>query len=82
MCVIDIFSKHNWMDTLKDKRGITFTDAFQKMLNESGQKLNEIWVAKSSEFYNEVLKSWLQSNNIEMYLTRNEGKSVVAEKFI
>ena len=26
--------------------------------------------------------SWLQDNNIEMYSTHNEGKSVVAERFI
>ena len=28
------------------------------------------------------MKSWLQDNDIEMYLTHNEGKSVVAERFI
>ena len=28
------------------------------------------------------MKSWLQDNNTEMYLTHNEGKSVIAERFI
>ena len=28
------------------------------------------------------MKSWLQDNDIEMYSTHNEGKSVVAERFI
>ena len=28
------------------------------------------------------MKAWLQNNNIEIYLTHNEGKSVVAETFI
>ena len=28
------------------------------------------------------MKTWLQNNNIEMYSTRNERKSVVAEGFI
>ena len=28
------------------------------------------------------MKSFLQNNNIEMYLTHNEGKSVIAEIFI
>ena len=28
------------------------------------------------------MKSWLQDNNIEIYSTHNEGKSVVAERFI
>ena len=35
-----------------------------------------------SEFYNRSMKSWLQDNNIEMYSTHNQGKSVVAERFI
>ena len=37
---------------------------------------------KSSEFYNRPLKSWLEKNDIEMYSTHNEGKSVFAERFI
>ena len=28
------------------------------------------------------MKSWLDKNNIEMYTTYNEGKSVVAETFM
>ena len=46
------------------------------------KKKNKIWVDKGSEFYNRSMKSWLEKNNIEMYSTHNEGKSVVAERFI
>ena len=28
------------------------------------------------------MKSWLEKNDIEIYSTNNEGKSVVAERFI
>ena len=28
------------------------------------------------------MKSFLQNNNVEMYLTYNQGKSFVAEKFV
>ena len=28
------------------------------------------------------MKSWLEKNDIEMYSTHNEGKFVVAERFI
>ena len=38
-----------------------------------------MWVDKGSEFYN---KSWPQNNNIEMYSTHNEVKSIAAERFI
>ena len=39
-------------------------------------------VDKGSEFYNAFLKKWLRGNDIVMYSTHNEGKSVVAERFI
>ena len=39
-------------------------------------------VDQGSEFYNQDFKKCLSSNNIIMYSTYNEGKSVVAERFI
>ena len=67
---------------LKDKKGISIVNAFQKILDKSGHKPNKIWVDKGSEFYNNSFKKWLKDNDIEMYLIHNEGKSVVAERFI
>ena len=31
---------------------------------------------KGSEFYNKLMKSWLEKNDIEMYSIHNEGTSV------
>ena len=59
-----IFSKYAWVIPLKDKKGTTITNAFQKFLNDSRKKTNKIWVDKGSEFYNRSRKSWLQDNNI------------------
>ena len=82
LCVIDIFSKYAWVVPLKDKKGVSIADAFQKILDKSGRKPNKIWVDKGSEFYNNSFKKWLKDNDIEMYSIHNEGKSVVAERFI
>ena len=82
LCVTDIYSKYAWVIPLKDKIGITITHAFQKILDESNCKPNKIWVDKGSEFYNRSMKSWLEKNDIEMYSTYNEGKSVLAEKLL
>ena len=82
MCVIDIFSKYDWVVLLKDKKCVTIVSAFQKVLDKSRLKPNEIWVDKGSELYNNSLKKWLKDNKIEMYSIHNEGKSVVAEKLI
>ena len=81
-CVINIFSKYAWVVPLKDKNGISIVNAFQKILKESNRKPNKIWVDKGSEFYNNSFKKWLKDNDIEMYSIHNEGKSVVAERFI
>ena len=82
LCVIDIFSKYAWVVPLKDKKGISIIKAFQSILKQSNRKPNRIWVDKGSEFYNAYFKKWLQDNDIVMYSTHNEGKSVVAERFI
>ena len=67
---------------VKDKEGITSTNAFQKILTKSNSKPNKIWVDKGREYYKRSMKLWLEKNDIEMYSTHNEGKSVVAERFI
>ena len=82
LCVIDIFSKYAWVIPLKDKKGISIVNAFQKILKESNRKPNKIWVDKGSEFYNNSFKKWLQNNDIVMYSTNNEGNSAIAERFI
>ena len=67
---------------LKDKKGASIANAFQSILKDSNRKPNKIWVDKGSEFYNNSFKKWLQDNDIVTYSTHNEGKSVVAERFI
>ena len=80
--VIDLFSKCAFVVPLKDKNGIGIVNAFDKIIKQSNRKPNKIWVDHGSEFYNRDFKKWLSDNNIEMYSTYNECKSVVAERFI
>ena len=51
-----------WVTPLKDKKGITIANAFQRILNESKRKPNKIWVDKGKEFCNKSMKSWLEKN--------------------
>ena len=81
LCTIDLLSKYMLVVPLKDKRGISIVNAFQKIISE-GRKPNKIWVDQGGEFYNKLFKRFLKINNIEMYSTYNEGKSAVAERFI
>ena len=65
--------------SFKNKKGITITNAFQKVLHKSVCKPNKIWVDKGSEFYNRSMKLSLEDNDAEMHSIHNEGKSAVAE---
>ena len=82
LCVIDIFSKYPWVVPLKDKKGVSIVNAFQKILDDSYRKPNKIWVDKKSEFYNGSFKKLLKDNDIEIYSIHNKGKSVAAQRFI
>ena len=82
LCAIDLYSKYAFVVPLKDKKGISIVDTFNKIIKQSNRKPNKIWVDQGGEFYNHNFKKWLSDNNIIMYSTYNEGKSVVAERFI
>ena len=96
LCEIDLFSRYAWVVSiknkkvllkryfivpLKDQKGSSTVNAFQNIISE-GRKPNKIWVDQGNEFYNNSFKDFLKINNIEIYSTYNEGKSVVAERFI
>ena len=60
---------------------MNIVNIFQKITSQ-GRKPNKIRVDRGSEFYNNCFKDFLKINNIEMYSTYNEVKSVVAERFL
>ena len=53
-----------------------------KKTKSKRRKPNKIWVDQGGKFYNKLFKRFLKINNIEMYSTYNEGRSVVSESFI
>ena len=79
--VIDVFSKYAWSIPMKNKTGVTTLEAFRKIAKEFGRIPQHLWVDKGLEFYNKDVNSWLKENNIIMYSTYSEHKSVVVERF-
>ena len=75
LCAIDLYSKYAFVIPLKNKKGISIVNGFNKIIKQSNSaKPNKIWVDQGSEFYNNVFKNWLSGNDIIMYSTYNEGK--------
>ena len=52
-----LLASRTWVVPLKDKKGISIVNAFQKILKKSERKPNKIWVDKGSEFYNNSFKN-------------------------
>ena len=82
LCAIDLFSKYAFVVPLNDKKGIGIINALNKIIKQSNKKPNKAWVDQGGEFYNHVFRKWISDNDIIMYSTFNEAKSVVAERFI
>ena len=80
--VIDVFTKYAWVKLLKDKKGKTVLNAFINIVNESNHKPNKLWADQGRKFYNKLMQEWFDSNEILMYLTHNEGKSLITEMFL
>ena len=65
---------------MKDKTGKTVLNAFIEIVNDSNHKPSKLWVDQGTELYNQLIQEWL--DNILMQSAYNEGKSVIAERFI
>ena len=81
MCAINIFRKYAWVVPLKDKKGRSIVNAFQRIISER-RKPYKIWFDQGNQFYNNSFKNFWKTSNTEMYSTYNEEKSIVAERFI
>ena len=70
-CATDVFTKYAWVKTLKD----------YWILNEPNRKPNKLLVDQGRKFYSKPMQERFENNDILMYSTQNEGKSVIAERF-
>ena len=48
LCAIDLYSKYALVIPLKDKKGISIVNAFNKIIKQSERKPNKIWVDQGS----------------------------------
>ena len=78
LCAIDLFSKYAWVVPLKDKRGISIVNAFQKIISKR-RKPNKVWVDQGREIFNNSFKDFLKINIIEMYSTYNNEKLLLRD---
>ena len=82
LCAIDDFTNYVWFKTFKNKKSKTVLNTFIEIANESNRKPNKLWVDQGRDFYNKFMQEWLDNNDILIYSTHNEDKSVIAKMFV
>ena len=76
---IDLFSKCAWIVPIKDKKGVSIVNAFQKIISEGRRKPNKIWVDQGSEFYNNSFKDFLKATFKCIQHTMKENLSLLRD---
>ena len=80
LTVIDVLSKYAWVEPLKDKKGLTVVQAFNRILKDK-RKPQKLQTDKAKEFYNQAMKTWLKDNDIHHFSTGGDAKAAVVEQF-
>ena len=76
---IDIFSKYTWTFSLKTKTIKDIKPCFEKIFKE--RKPSYIWSDQESAFFSKEMLKFFEDNNVKIYHTYSNLKSVIIERF-
>lgn len=80
LTVVDVFSKHAWVEPIKNKTGQAVTEAFEKILKQGRTPIN-LQTDSGKEFYNKTFQSLMSSKGIHHFSTSGDTKASVVERF-
>jgi len=82
LTMVDVFSKHAWVEPVKNKTGKTVTVAMTKILKRSeGRKPINLQTDDEKEFYNKTFQDLMKRKHIHHFSTSGDTKSSVIERF-
>ena len=76
---IDIFSKYAWSFSIKSKTIKDIKPCFEKIFKE--RKPKYIWSDQESAFFSKEMLKFFEDNNVKIYHTYSNLKSVIIERF-
>ena len=82
LIVIDVFSKHLWVEPLKSKHHDEVLAGFKNIFATTDRKPTLLRSDKGKEFTNRWVKAYLKKQGIYVYTTKNETKANYAERVI
>ena len=79
---IDLYTRYGWAIPMIDKKQETLRESFEQIFENDQRIPDYIWFDKESAIKSKYFDKFLKENDIKLYHTENEGKSVFAERFI
>ena len=80
LTVVDVFSKHAWVQPVKTKTGKAVTEAMAKIL-KGGRKPIQLQTDDGKEFYNKTFQELMKQKDIHHFSTSGDTKASVVERF-
>ena len=80
LTVVDVFSKHAWVQPVKNKTGQAVTEAFEKILKEGRKPIN-LQSDDGKEFYNKTFQALMKRKDIHHFSTSVDTRASVVERF-
>ena len=72
--------KYGWAIPLNTKTALEVAKAFEQLW-EARRPPQKLWADKGKELYNKHMNELLCKHNVDLYLTENEEKSSVVERW-
>lgn len=82
LILIDVVSKHAWVEPLKNKTGPTVKLALEKIFGESGRKPAKLQTDDGKEFLNRDVQGFLKSKGVNFFTVKSDKKAAVAERMV
>ena len=82
LVVIDLYTRYGWAIPMIDKRQETLAESFEIYFHKDNRIPEYLWFDREAGITSKYFKKFASDNNIHIYHTYNEGKSVFAERFI
>ena len=82
LVVIDVFSRHLWIQPVKSKNQHDMVEAFKTIFENTNRRPSRLRTDNGKEFINRKLQQYLKSIKIKCFTTKNETKANYAERVI
>ena len=82
LIVIDVFSKHLWVQPIPNKSHGSVIKAFEHIFQQTTRRPRTLRTDNGTEFKNRRVKQFVKKEGIHAYTTKNETKANFAERVI